>query len=607
MTFNAFIEWGLQTGLAVMILVALIIMIRRPFSKFFGPKAAYALWALPALRLIMPPVELAWLAPIKAALPTSAQTFAPADLLHSAQPVSDSRAVISFWDSYGLIMLAVIWALGVAGFWAWQIQIQRRTVKYWLTDRELPSSRLLQQSVDLAAMVGLKTAPALSLSPHISGPLVTGLRQPHIILPVDFETAFTAEEQHYALLHEIAHIHRKDIYASAAALFVRALNWPNPLVHMAVRYFRSDQEAACDASVLSYTGRDASPTASHAYGQVLIKAARLAQTKQTKARGSVTDLTPVLTLTIHHPLKERLMTLSNPNLKAKLRYRLAATAIVAIAFTATAPISLVHAAPVPQAEQPTPPSPPSTPQVEFDKDIRIIRDGKQTHVIQSRSDQNGVTQERKVETNVDGDKVTAFEIDPVSGTKTEINPETIEGYEHITQSHGSFKIDNDNGQNIRFEVQEGDSNVDTIIERLKAEGKLDGGSAIGRVKVLRLNEDGDENVWISEEGEESHIKTGVFTFTIDDDDFPDGFDLEDPLKDLKSLHGRNVGVVFANTDIEGLTKQSQLQATEVILETARSMLNETSEASQDIIEARKKLKEAMIAIEEAKAAIEAAQ
>ena len=142
---------------------------------------------------------------------------------------------------------------------------------------------------------------------------------------------------------------------------------------------------------------------------------------------------------------------------------------------------------------------------------------------------------------------------------------------------------------------------------MKAEGKLDGDSVVGRVKVLRLNEDGDENVWISEEGEESHIKTGAFTFTIDDDDFPDGFDLEDTLKDLKSLHGRNVDVVFANTDIEGLTKQSQLQATEVILETARSMLNETSEASQDIIEARKKLEEAMIAIEEAKAAIKAAQ
>lgn len=311
------------------------------------------------------------------------------------------------------------------------------------------------------------------------------------------------------------------------------------------------------------------------------------------------------------------MTLSHSRPQLSLRHRLAGTAIITTLFALTAPISFVHAAPQTElAGQATPPATPTPPHIEIDKDIRIIRDGKQTHVIQSRSDQNGVIQDRKVEINVDGEDITAFEIDPRSGTKTQINPKTIEGYEHITQSHGRFKIDNANGQIIRFEVQEDDSDVEAIIERLKAEGKLDSGSASGRVKVLRLNEDGDENVWISEDGEERHIKTGAFTFTIDDDDFPEGVNLEDILKDqeidgqviksLKVLGDQDVRVIFSDSDVSGLSTQSRLLAVEGMLEAAQSMLKESGEANRELKKATKELEEAMKALEKAQAKLGAA-
>lgn len=45
-------------------LIALVLLIRRPVSRHFGPQLAYALWALPLLRFVMPPLVLpAWMAP----------------------------------------------------------------------------------------------------------------------------------------------------------------------------------------------------------------------------------------------------------------------------------------------------------------------------------------------------------------------------------------------------------------------------------------------------------------------------------------------------------------------------------------------------------------
>ena len=72
----------LQTLVWTGVLIAAVLLLRRPVARHFGAEAAYALWALPLLRLVVPPVVLpAWMAP-KVAAPA---TPVPAD----APPVSD--------------------------------------------------------------------------------------------------------------------------------------------------------------------------------------------------------------------------------------------------------------------------------------------------------------------------------------------------------------------------------------------------------------------------------------------------------------------------------------------------------------------------------------
>jgi BlaI family penicillinase repressor len=107
----------LYTGL----LIALVLMLRRPAGRFFGPQFAYALWALPLLRLLLPPIVLpASLAP-KAVQVRAVQVaeWAPAA---AEAPVVSSVAPVTLgaaspppaWEWIDLIALTVsLWA-GVA-------------------------------------------------------------------------------------------------------------------------------------------------------------------------------------------------------------------------------------------------------------------------------------------------------------------------------------------------------------------------------------------------------------------------------------------------------------------------------------------------------------
>ena len=78
-----------------------------------------------------------------------------------------------------------------------------------------------------------------------------------------------------------------------------ATQWFNPLALFALKAFRSDQEAACDADVLRYTAM--SP---RAYGGALVKAVKLTHPVRTTAFAAGLPLT--------HAIKDRLVLMQSP-------------------------------------------------------------------------------------------------------------------------------------------------------------------------------------------------------------------------------------------------------------------------------------------------------
>jgi len=88
------------------------------------------------------------------------------------------------------------------------------------------------------------------LSAEIAGPVVVGLFSPQILLP-PFAAGWSAERLSAVLLHESAHVRRRDGLALLAAHVACALYWVQPLAWLALGRLRRECELAADEDVLA--------------------------------------------------------------------------------------------------------------------------------------------------------------------------------------------------------------------------------------------------------------------------------------------------------------------------------------------------------------------
>lgn len=90
------------------------------------------------------------------------------------------------------------------------------------------------------------------LSDRVSSPAVYGVLRPKILFP----TAWADRDCTLPLLHETAHIRRKDNLWRILAVAVTALHWFNPLAWLFLRCFLSDLELSCDECVVAKLDRE---------------------------------------------------------------------------------------------------------------------------------------------------------------------------------------------------------------------------------------------------------------------------------------------------------------------------------------------------------------
>jgi beta-lactamase regulating signal transducer with metallopeptidase domain len=230
--------WIVQSLAASTLIMLALIALRPWLHRWAPPQLVYALWLVPALRLVMP------------ALPILAPDTPVAGTL-TASPAPLSNVTASAIDGTAVFML--LWLGGAAAYLA---------VQLWRYLRFLRTVR--------AATLGCATATGpipVRISAAVDGPMAAGLVCREIFVPVDFERRFAPEERRLALAHERMHHSRHDLPANLAALVVLSLHWFNPLAHYAHRLFRADQELACDADVMRRA-----PGQGAVYGRTLLKA-----------------------------------------------------------------------------------------------------------------------------------------------------------------------------------------------------------------------------------------------------------------------------------------------------------------------------------------------
>ncbi len=93
------------------------------------------------------------------------------------------------------------------------------------------------------------TAANVRLGEWETMPLVCGVLRPIILLPAE-ATQWPEERLRTVLLHEMAHVRRRDILWQMAGELACAVYWPNPLVWLVRRRAMESREAAADDMVL---------------------------------------------------------------------------------------------------------------------------------------------------------------------------------------------------------------------------------------------------------------------------------------------------------------------------------------------------------------------
>ncbi|AQR75461.1 M56 family metallopeptidase [Sphingomonas sp. LM7] len=246
------IGWALETFVATTLLMLLVLAVRAPVRKTFGPHMAYALWLLPVARLLLPPLPQSWHE--QAAAPVAAASDIVA--IYIVEPLGAAPSA-GAEASFGLWMVVLLaWALGAAAFLAYHLIAHGRYTANLLRrariDRTVAQGKVRVIETDAA-----------------HGPLAFGVFRKYVAFPRDFSERYDEQERDLALAHELGHHIRGDLIANWVALIVLALHWFNPIAWRAFRAFRADQEMACDALVLA--GR--AQALRHAYGRAIVKSA----------------------------------------------------------------------------------------------------------------------------------------------------------------------------------------------------------------------------------------------------------------------------------------------------------------------------------------------
>lgn len=241
------IDWLFDTLVWTAALIALVMVLRRPVARYFGAPTAYALWALPMVRLILPAIELpAWMNPDAVA---TAPTVSGGTMVFVIDPATGMSSEPTSWlNTLPLTEIALVTWLGGAA-----IFLFLRFRAYHVMRQEL----LLD-----ARGVGQVGKVRLIETPATNSPLALGVRDKIVALPEGFMARYDREARDLALAHELAHHQGQDLLVNFLVQPLFAMHWFNPLARFGWLAMRRDQEAACDARVIR--SRNSAERASYA-------------------------------------------------------------------------------------------------------------------------------------------------------------------------------------------------------------------------------------------------------------------------------------------------------------------------------------------------------
>jgi len=349
-----------------------------------GPAGRHALWLVVLVKLTMPPVltvrtpwawsdvpvigELRWTPPIRPSL-SQASASEPASLAGStlrAEPprpgaattppaitaaASAATTAARPWPAaparvFPTLRLAVaLWISGAIIFLAVQA-VRIRRLRRLLRRSHAAGPGLTVRAGTLARRHNLAAVP-IRVVPGLASPLIWSLRRPMLLWPAELAPDLSDACLDGLIVHELAHVKRRDHWVSWIELAAGIAWWWNPLYWYVRAQVREHAELACDAWVVHTL-----PHGRRAYAEALVAVCDIA------SRRAVPVPAIGVSTGSRRVLERRLVMIMRGHVRARLSRIGAAT--IALLIAATLPVWAQRPPTTPPAQAPKAVVPPIT-------------------------------------------------------------------------------------------------------------------------------------------------------------------------------------------------------------------------------------------------------
>jgi beta-lactamase regulating signal transducer with metallopeptidase domain len=299
-------DWLLRTSWQAAVLVLLVGAVHLLAGRRLAPRWRFALWGLVVVRLVLPVIppspwsvfNLSWPGAAAGdpapALSSTAAAAAGRPLPDAAVDATPGVRVFVVPDhrppsAAGLSPVAgaskapaapappgfdwrraltLAWGI-VAAAVAGRVALGALALRRRLRRAAPPGDDVLALLDRCRADMGVRARVPALVTDAVAGPALFGFLRPRLLLPPGLLRELSAGELRFVLLHELAHVKRRDPLTNAALLAAGALHWFNPLARLAIARCRAERELACDEMVMDATA----PAARAGYGRAVLRVA----------------------------------------------------------------------------------------------------------------------------------------------------------------------------------------------------------------------------------------------------------------------------------------------------------------------------------------------
>jgi beta-lactamase regulating signal transducer with metallopeptidase domain len=326
---------------AGVLMLALVVLVLCRWRRL-GPAARHALWLLVLLKLLTPPfISWPWTVPlgtvteanrqpaiadirgpdklprvVESPQPSLAET-ASRDMLLSllsteetvllpaaSSPVVERGSFL--WDRWAEVAV-VVWLCGGIVVVFVQLRLLAR-MRRWVRHGRSASPLFVAQVEELASALGANP-PRLVVLPGLASPFIWAGGRACLLWPEELEKHLSPEGSRAVLVHELAHLSRRDHWIGWLLVVAGCVWWWHPLFYFVRRQLHRQAELACDARVVA-----ALPDARRSYAEALLDVCQ--------RQSWTAAATPALGVTgRRRDLERRLVMIMRANVSSRLTVR----------------------------------------------------------------------------------------------------------------------------------------------------------------------------------------------------------------------------------------------------------------------------------------------